>query len=78
MGGIMKKLVIVIFALLFAVTFISGCVVHKTEKTKEKVIIVPAKKKGKVAICHKGKTKFVKKNKVDKYLKKGAKLGTCR
>jgi len=75
----MKKLVIIIFALFLAVSFTSGCVVHKTEKT-EKVVVVPAKKppKGKVAICHKGKTKFVKKNKVDKYLKKGAKLGTCR
>ncbi len=89
----MKKLVIVLFALLLAVSFSSGCITRTVTKEKE-VIVVPAKKKpgkkhhgkkhhggkhhkGKVAICHKGKTKYVKKHKVDKYLRKGARRGVC-
>ena len=34
-------------------------------------------KHDKIAICHKGKTKMVKEKKLDKYLKKGATLGSC-
>lgn len=79
----MKKIRFVIFVAL-VLPLISGCVVvHKTETKPEKeVIVVPAekhgkKKKDKVAVCYKGKTKMVKKKDVKKFIKKGAELGRC-
>lgn len=81
---------IAISALFLIIPFLSGCmVVEKTKPAKEtKVIVVPAqkadkkekhkhKKDDKVVMCYKGKTKLVKKKQIDKFLKKGARLGSC-